>query len=147
MVNTLKGRFIPKNPQKYRGDSSKIIYRSSWELRFMKWCDTHPDVLKWASEELAIQYVSPVDRKLHRYFPDFLIQKKTSTGAILNVLIEIKPSAQTRPPKRPKKQTKRYINEVMRYEINKAKWNAAINYCDKAGMTFQLLTEHELGIK
>lgn len=145
-MNTLKGRFIPKNPQKYRGNPNKIIYRSSWELRFMRWCDNHPDVLKWASEELSIRYISPIDRKYHRYFPDFLIQKKTANGSVQTVLIEIKPAKQTRPPTTPKKRTKKYLNEVLRYEINKAKWNAAIEFCNQSGITFQILTEAELGI-
>lgn len=113
----------------------------------MKWCDTHPDVLKWSSEELAIPYVSPVDRKYHRYFPDFMIQKRTASGAIQNVLIEIKPYTQTKPPNTPKKRTKKYLNEILRYEINKAKWNAAMEFCSRSGMSFQLITENELGIK
>lgn len=146
-MKTLKGRFVPKNPQKYRGDASKIIYRSSWELRFMRWCDGNPDILKWASEELAIQYFSPVDRKMHRYFPDFIIQKRSVNGSINNVLIEIKPAAQTKPPSAPKRKTKKYLNDILRYEINKAKWNAAIEWCKKTNMTFQILTENELGIK
>lgn len=146
-MKTLKGKFRPKNPQKYRGNPNEIIYRSSWELRFMRWCDNHPDVLKWSSEELAIPYFSPVDRKYHRYFPDFIIEKKTASGATQTVIIEIKPASQTRPPAAPKKRTKRYLNDVLRYEINKAKWNAAIAFCNKSNTTFQILTENELGIK
>lgn len=146
-MKTLKGRFIPKNPQKYRGDVNKIIYRSSYELKFMKWCDNTPDVKMWASEEVAIPYFSPVDRKMHRYFPDFLIQKKSASGDIQNVLIEIKPSTQTRPPPTPNRKTKKYLNDVLRYEINKAKWQAAIEWCKKGNITFSILTEQELGIK
>lgn len=113
----------------------------------MRWCDGNPDILKWASEELAIQYFSPVDRKMHRYFPDFIIQKRSVNGSINNVLIEIKPAAQTKPPSAPKRKTKKYLNDILRYEINKAKWNAAIEWCKKTNMTFQILTENELGIK
>ena len=70
MSKTYKGLFRPKNPSKYRGDPSNIIFRSSWELRFMTYLDAHPDVLEWSSEEFCIPYVSPIDGRIHRYFPE-----------------------------------------------------------------------------
>ena len=150
-----KGRFRPKNPAKYRGDPTKIIYRSLWELKFFKRCDIHPDVVWWASEEMAIPYRSPIDGKAHRYFPDVIvniINKKT--GKPGTVMIEIKPYAQTRPPDIKKKNatktgrvSRRYLNEVKTWGVNEAKWNAAKRYCDQRGWEFQIYTEHELGIK
>ena len=58
--------------------------------------DDNPNVIRWASEELAIPYVSPVDRKRHKYFPDFLIEMRNRVGQIETVLIEVKPYKQTR---------------------------------------------------
>lgn len=112
----------------------------------MNWCDRHPDVLTWASEELPIRYYNPVTKKYHRYFPDFIIRKRSRDGSIITVIIEIKPKSQARPPVARKK-TKKYINEVLRYEINKSKWQAAQAFCKERGFYFQVLTEDELNIK
>jgi len=145
------GKFQPKNPQKYRGDPSNIIYRSSWELKLMASLDSHPDVLEWSSEEIVIPYRSPLDGKLHRYFPDFYVKKKTTAGITEQVLIEVKPAMQVRQPviqeSKNKKPTKKYIKEVTKYVVNQAKWEAAIEYCKDRNWKFQVMTEKELGIK
>jgi hypothetical protein len=145
--NTHKGAFKPKNPEKYRGDPTKIIYRSSWELKFMNFVDKHPSILEWSSEETVIPYVSPVDNRWHRYFPDFVIKKKDVTGKVSTVLIEIKPRAQTIEPVRKTKINKAYINEVFTWGVNSAKWEAARKLCKKRGWDFEILTEKELNIK
>jgi hypothetical protein len=143
-----KGKFQPRNPQKYLGDPTNIIYRSRWELKFMGWLDDHPGVLQWGSEELIIPYRSPIDNRIHRYFPDFIIKKKTPDGRVDTVIVEIKPSAQTKPPTvQTGKPNKRYINEVATWGINNSKWIAANNYCKDRGWKFEIITEHELGIK
>ena len=36
-----RGRYIPSNPKKYKGDPSNIIYRSLWERKFMVYCDAN----------------------------------------------------------------------------------------------------------
>jgi cyclophilin family peptidyl-prolyl cis-trans isomerase len=113
----------------------------------MGYLDSHPSILKWSSEELAIPYFSPVDRRLHRYFPDFLIQKKDVKGTTSTVLVEVKPKNQTQPPKKKTRTTKKYINEVKTYAINEAKWKAALEYCKDRGWEFMIMTEKELGIK
>lgn len=141
-----KGKFKPKNPEKYSGDPTNIIYRSSWELRFMNWADEKPSVLKWRSEETVVPYVSPVDNRVHRYFVDFQIQIRTKDGLLKTYLIEIKPEAQTRPPAVKKRATKRYINEVMTWGKNEAKWKAADAYAKDRGWEFIILTEKHLGI-
>ena len=102
-----KGKFKPKNPEKYVGDTSNIVYRSSWELKFMIYCDTNPNVLQYASEEIFIPYVSPVDNKVHRYFPDFLMKVKKADGSISKILVEVKPKSQTKPPVPGKRKTKK----------------------------------------
>ncbi|SVE28479.1 uncharacterized protein METZ01_LOCUS481333, partial [marine metagenome] len=89
-----KGKFRPQNIEKYKGNPSNIVYRSGWELDFMKYLDRQPEVLQWNSEEIIIPYKSPIDGKWHRYYPDFWV--RTSKG---ESLIEIKPKKQTKPPK------------------------------------------------
>ena len=73
---TYKGIYRPTNPNKYAGDPNRIVYRSNWERKFMLYCDRNDDIIYWASEELSIPYVNPIDRKVHRYFPDFIIKTK-----------------------------------------------------------------------
>ncbi len=145
--NSWKGIFRPKNPEKYRGDAQNIVYRSSWELKFMRFADTHPDIILWASEELIIPYRSPVDGRMHRYFPDFIVKKRSKTGSITTVMIEVKPASQTKPPVKKKNINKRYIEEVMNWGVNEAKWKAAREYCKKNDWEFSILTEKELNIK
>jgi hypothetical protein len=106
-----KGTFRPRNPQKYKGDHTNIIYRSSWELKLMMWLDTHPDVLEWSSEEIIIPYRSPIDGKVHRYFPDFYVRKKNKDGKIETILVEVKPYAQTQEPKKQKKVSKKLLKK------------------------------------
>ena len=140
------GKFTPKNPQKYIGDHTKIIYRSSWECKMMSWLDNEDSIISWASEELIIPYVSPVDGKYHRYFPDFLVKVKTKDGKTKTMLIEVKPKYQTIPPVQPTRKTRRFITEVMTYGVNQAKWKAAEEYCLDRGWYFRVITEDDLGL-
>lgn len=142
-----KGVFKPKFSNKYLGDSTNIIYRSLWELKLMMYLDRHPDIINWASEEISIPYVSPVDRRKHRYFVDFYVKRKVN-GKIKESLIEIKPMIQTKPPKidRTKKVTARLINEVKTWSVNQAKWSAAREFCKDRGWDFLIMTEKELNI-
>lgn len=138
-----QGIFKPTNPGKWVGDVNNISYRSSWELKFMKWADTHPSVCKVASEELIIPYYSPVDNKMHRYFTDFAIAIKQKDGSIKKYVVEIKPEAQTKPPVL-RKRTDKYIGELTTWHVNQAKWKSADEYCKKNGMEFLVLTENHL---
>ena len=135
------GRFVPTKPQKYLGNPTNIWYRSLWERRVMVHLDTNSSVLEWSSEEIVIPYLSPVDSRYHRYFPDFFV--RTTTGAII---LEVKPRAQSIMPEKKdnKRVTKRYLEEVMTYGINQAKWKAAIEYCEDRGWKFKVITEKEL---
>ena len=142
-----KGYFKPRNPSKYKGDPTNIIYRSRWEAKFMKYLDDHPDVLSWASEEVIVPYRSPVDGKAHRYFPDFLVRKRNPTGIIETLMVEIKPAEQTKEPIKKKTINKAYVNEVMTWGVNQAKWKAAKEFCDDRRWKFVILTEKELNIK
>mgnify|MGYP003329540584 CR=1 FL=1 len=145
-----KGKFQPRNPSKYLGDPTNIIYRSRWELKFMVWLDTHSNVVQWGSEELVIPYRSPIDNRIHRYFPDFIVKKKTPDGRVETVVVEIKPKKETKPPKNPGKKTRKYITEVMTYAKNISKWEAANEYAADRGWNFQVWDEdflRSLGIK
>lgn len=113
----------------------------------MVYCDTNENVLEWASEEKCVPYRSPIDGKVHRYFPDFIIKVKEESGKIKKYVIEIKPKRQTVPPPKPKRQTKGYIAEAYEYAKNQAKWAAAKEWCLDRGYEFKVLTESELGIK
>ena len=104
-----KGKYHPSYPRKYKGDPTNIIYRSLWERKFMVYCDKNEKILEWGSEEIALPYRSPVDNKVHRYFPDFYIKVQENTGRIKRYLIEVKPHKQTQKPKKPKRQTKNYL--------------------------------------
>ena len=145
-TKTYKGRFRVLNPAKYKGDITTVIYRSLWELRFMKWCDQSPSIIEWGSETVIIPYVSPVDKKVHRYFVDFYIKVKSKNNKTEKFLIEIKPEKFTKPPEIPKKKTKRFIDEVFQYGVNEAKWKAAFEFCTDRNMKFIVLTEKDLGL-
>ena len=141
-----KGKYQPNNPLKYRGNFRNIIYRSLWELKFMKYCDSNQNILEWGSEEFWLPYRSPLDNKVHRYFPDFYIKVRENNGMVKKYVIEIKPKKQCIEPKPQKKKTRTYIYEVREYAKNQAKWKAAEEYCLDRGLQFKVLTENELGI-
>jgi hypothetical protein len=146
MSKPYSGIFKPSNPKKYVGDHTNIIYRSSWEARVMSWLDKNPSVISWASEELTIPYVSPVDGRYHRYFPDFLVKIQDRNGKTKTMMLEVKPKKQTKPPEPQKRVTKRYITEVTTWGVNQAKWKAADEYCQDRGWEFKIVTEDHLGL-
>lgn len=140
-----KGKYTPKNSEKYLGDPTKVIYRSLWERRFMVFCDNNDSVLKWGSEEVVIPYISPKDNKMHRYFVDFIVETVNKRGFKEVTLIEVKPKAQCQAPtKKKERPTRRYITEVMRWGVNSAKWKAAREFAENRGWNFKILTEDEL---
>ena len=141
-----KGKYYPSFPRKYKGDPTNIIYRSLWERKFMVYCDKNQNILEWASEEIAIPNRSPIDNRVHRYFPDFYMKVKETNGKIKNYVIEVKPAKQTKPPAKPKRQTKGYIREAYEYARNQAKWKMAKEYCADRQWEFKVVTEKELGI-
>ena len=142
------GKFRPKNIKKYKGNPTDIQYRSGWELRFMRYLDQNSSIVKWSSEEVVVPYRSPLDGRVHRYFPDFWIRVRTEDGTIRESLIEIKPKAQTQPPKggppKDARKRRRYISEVKTWGVNEAKWKAATAYCGRRNWTFKILTEKDL---
>lgn len=144
------GKFLPKNKDKYRGDYTKIQYRSSWEKFYMGWLDKHPDVLYWSSEEVVIPYFSNADGKKRRYFMDFYVKFKSGQ----EFFVEVKPFKETQEPLPPSKLTsankKRFMNEIYTFNVNSDKWSAAKALADKRGVKFRILTENglrKLGMK
>ncbi len=125
---TYKGRYTVKNPDKYDGDPTNVVFRSLWERQVFKFMDMNPDVIKWQSEETIIPYRCKTDNKIHRYFMDVKMVTKDKT-----YLIEIKPKKQTEAPKEPKRKTKRYITEGMSYIKNTSKWETAEAYSADRG--------------
>ena len=107
----------------------------------MRYCDLNEDILYWASEELPVRYYNPLDKKYHRYFPDFVVKTVNND----KYMIEIKPSRQVGKPKQPKRKSKSYMRESFEYIKNQAKWEAAKVYCDDKGMQFKIITEKDLG--
>jgi hypothetical protein len=141
-----KGKYKPSHPNKYIGDPTNIIYRSLWERKFMFYCDMNQNILEWQSEEKYVYYRSPIDNRIHKYFPDFIIKVKESSGDIKKYVIEIKPKKQTVPPPKQKRQTKKYLYEAYEYAKNQAKWEAAREWCADRGYEFKVLTENDLNI-
>lgn len=142
---TMKGLFTPKNPGKYLGRAVgmtpdgkpryNIVFRSSWELMLFKYLDSTPAVRQWSSEEFSIPYLSPVDAKVHQYYPDALVVYVDKSMALKKELIEIKPMKET------VLTAKSSAQDKQAWVINQAKWKAAAAFCAQNGMTFRVVTE------
>lgn len=142
-----KGLYKPTNLSKYLGDPTKIRFLSSWEMKFMDFCDKNPNILQWGSEEFSIPYIHPIKRdadgspKRCKYYPDFIVKYKNATGIIITEVIEIKPHNQTVL----KKKTSTY--DKVQLVINNAKWESAVAFCKSHNIVFRILTEKELFLK
>lgn len=140
-----KGKYKPKNPQKYKGNPENIIYRSLWERKVMVWLDKSPNIVWWTSEELAITYFNPVDKNLHKYYPDFVFLQKTNEKDTKTVMLEVKPKKQTKPPRKSsKKSNSTYLEELGTYAKNTSKWEAAKSFCKVRGWDFKIITEKDV---
>lgn len=151
MVNSKRGfkqgYYTPNHPEKYIGDIRKIRYMSSWELQFNQFLDNNPNILRWASEEIAIPYRKPTSKrknKVHMYYPDYFIEYKNKQGNLIKELIEIKPENQVNAPVIRGKSKKTQLYEQVTWAVNKAKWAAAQTFCDKYQIKFRILTEKQL---
>ena len=145
---TYKGRYFPTNPKKYRGNPNQIIYRSLWERKVMVYCDKNDAIIEWGSEEVIVPYLSPMDGKIHRYFPDFYMKVRQADGSTKKFIIEVKPKSQCKQPiKNPKRRTTKWFNEVKTFAINQAKWKYAKEFCEDKGMEFKIFTEDHFNPK
>ena len=139
---------MPTVPSKYIGDPSKIIFRSSWEYKFCKYCDTTPEVLSWASEPVGIPYISPIDNREHSYFVDFYM-KLQKADEIIEYLVEIKPSKSLKPPVMKEglstiKRLKEFNRAAIDWVVNRAKFKAAEEFGRINNKHFIIVTEEFL---
>ena len=131
------GKYDIVNASKYVGESVPV-YRSSWELAFMRMCDSHPNITKWASENVKIPYRSPVDGKFHNYVPDFMVQYTDKDGVQHVELVEIKPANQTT------LENARSTGQKIQTAINAAKWTSAQEWCQRKGIRFKVINEDQI---
>lgn len=134
----IRGKFIPKNPQKYIGNPNNIIFRSLWELKVCKWFDGHPSVMRWGSEEVKIPYIKPTDGRVHMYYPDFIAAIQDRTGAVRKYILEVKPLKETMITEKSSNYDK------MQIAVNTAKWDAAKIFATSKGFEFKIITEADL---
>lgn len=144
---TKKGYYKIKNPEKYLGNVNDIVYRSSWELKFMLYCDMNDKITKWVSESIKITYID-YKGKTRYYVPDFYLEIKKG-DYIKKLLIEVKPKYQTVEPKIPKgtiseKKLKKLKFDLANWQKNKYKWIHAIEWCKKRDIEFKIVTEEQL---
>ena len=135
------GKYFPRHPKKYKGNPTNIVYRSSWEKKFMNWCDLTESVSEWQSEEFFIPYRSPIDGRVHRYFPDFFVKYRDANGKRRTMVVEVKPKKETKMPiTNPKRRTKSWAYSVRTYAVNQAKWKAAKEFCKDNNYEFKIMT-------
>jgi hypothetical protein len=144
-----QGYYRVLNTDKYTGDLTKVIYRSSWEAQFMRFCDTNPNIIGWTSEpDLACNYYDPLLKKMRKYYIDFAIVAQDNDGNISKWFIEIKPNKQIVPPTTPKrmtdKQTANFLHNAKAYIVNQAKFEAAKQFAAERGFKFGIVTENFL---
>lgn len=137
MANFRQGFYQVKNPQKYVG-RGRPKYRSGWEMTFMMFLDNNDHVLQWASEGVSIPYLNPITGKQSMYVPDFLVTYRNKDNTVRAELIEIKPKKQSMLEER---QSQRDRAQVA---INYAKWDQAVKWCRRNGLTFRVITEDQI---
>jgi hypothetical protein len=133
-----RARFIPRFPEKYVGDVGNIWCRSSWEVTVCKFFDSRSDVIRWGSEELVIPYLSPLDSKVHRYFPDFFVEYYDKDRNVIREIVEVKPLHESEEAFAKSDRSKDAL------VVNEAKWKSAAIYCEQRGMKFRVITEHSI---
>ena len=143
-----QGYYTPHYRNKYIGGGD-IIFRSSWEYKFMVWCDNHDKVVSWSSEPIEIKYISRKDNRPHRYYPDFYFKADQGDGTFKEYLVEIKPKSQIQKPTMPKKTSRKSIESYKflceAYVKNMDKYSAAKEYCKGRNWNFIVLTEDTIG--
>jgi hypothetical protein len=140
-----KGFFKPHNPDRYQGDPTNIVYRSSWERKMMFWLDTNSAVEWWKNEEVSLPYFDKTRGHPGRYFPDFVVKFKNGQ----TIMVEIKPKAQTMMPTKKndsKSGMMKYMKECVTFAKNQCKWEAATKYCEERNWKFVVFNEEHLGI-
>lgn len=165
-AKTKQGYAVIANTDKYVGDPSKIIYRSTWEFAFIKYCDASPSVVKWSSEPIAVKYFDKVSKLVEcqkykldpnnpsnwiqkNYYIDFWCMVDNGNGEIKKLFIEIKPSNKLVKPVPPPKDAspsviKKFNTIAKEYLINEEKFKAMKKYAESNGAEFHIFTEKTL---
>ena len=132
-----QGKYIVENPSKYIGSKAPFA-RSSWETAFMRFCDNHPNIIKWASENVKIPYMHPFTGKITNYVPDFMVQYEDKNGKTRVELIEVKPKSQT------VIEEARGRGDKMATQVNAVKWEAASAWAKSKGIHVKVITEDQI---
>ena len=145
-----QGNYLVQNTEKYIG-SYPVIYRSSWEFAFCKFCDINQNVIKWSAEGIEIPYQIVNSKthilETHRYYPDFYVETVNNNDkeTYNRLVIEIKPKSETEIPVQPKKQTLKMLENFeyaqMTYKKNLHKWAFTKEWCEKRNLHFKIITE------
>ncbi len=113
----------------------------------------------WGSENLKVPYTKTewlseaqeYKTSEHTYYPDFYYELKREDGSISKVVAEVKPYSETIEPvlkQNPTaKQLKNFEYALKMYNKNLSKWSYMIDYCQKKGFEFIIITEKLLGVK
>lgn len=132
-------RYVCRNPQKYAGDATRIVARSSWEIMYMQALDNSNLVAKWISEPktLNISYLDPITKKVKQYWPDFLVQ-------YINGQIEL---VEVKPLKEALSENAKSTYDKLSLLRNVSKWQAADRFAKSIGGRFRVVTEKDLFVK
>lgn len=137
-----QGFFIPKNYKKCiniidTSEPQPIVYRSGWEKQFFEFCDSNMGVVRWGSELIKILYPNPFTKKMSFYIPDGYMEVLTPNKKIEKYLVEIKPLKETL-----LSETSNNYDKIF-YVKNIMKWRSAIEYCNKRGIKFKILSDND----
>lgn len=133
-----------KNPEKYLGDPTVLVYKSSWEQKAFEMCDNNPNIVGWGYEIIPIPYMKPVygGYKKTFYLPDLYVEYWDKENNFIREVVEIKPMKQTKASKARKAGVK--LHENYTYAVNLAKWEAAEQWCGIRGIKFSIVTENSI---
>lgn len=161
--NYNQGNYVPKNRDKVikLNTQGGVYFRSSWEKKIMHWLDNNNTITKWGAECLRIPYqMTHFDNgdtkiKEHSYFPDFYYEMRLSDGTLKQVVVEVKPmkefqmvqdlnEGKLNVPENSMKKLKNFEYDLKMAYKNKQKWETMINWCNKKGYDFIIITEQHL---
>lgn len=150
-----QGLYIPKNKNKLIKSNSQggVFYRSGLEHKMMIYLDNNDSIKSWGAEHLRIPYekteynnkTKQLETTSHGYYPDFYYELTRSDGTISKVVAEVKPFSETEEPKLPSnptsKQLKNFEYALKMWNKNLSKWQYMIEYCERKGFEFIIITE------
>lgn len=133
------------HPEKYHNPNNKpLVARSGLEMRWFKYLDGAENVVTWSSECVHVPYEKPIfytenDSTVayteeHKYIVDvWMIWKNGDVE--YEMLGEIKPETMCYPPKEPKINNKKALNNyhssMQTFLINRSKWVSTFQFCKR----------------